>query len=730
MTIASLALLLAVCISTSGRMTLRAAETREIARRAPAVELGSSAFTVVLNRKAFLGMDATTLSNVLDACGTLLHGGVEDILDAGTAYQAERGSVLADDLLSHPTAKARWLREWLSHRMQPGGTLVLVGDERSLPTWPVRLGTLRFTTDASYSDLDGDGMPDTAVTRIVGTPEQMIRQLRGKQNYGRRAIVLCSEDTRIHQETRAFVCTLARRGYEMAIRGARDDATLAASDVIVHFGHGDSTWLANRFGEAFVTAATVPHLPRAPVVFVDGCGTLPAGSPLLEAFLAQGAAAYCGSSATVLGMIPARFTNELVEHFLRSVADHPDWTLPRVLMAARAAYVRGHPGLDGAMRALAGRGEVQVNGESGMDLLTAVEWVYYGDPRATLPAVGAAREFSRRVVSIREPVRLEDPGAAWTASFSLEEKEGSPVLAVYAAVPVAERRTFQLVVRQGDQEVTSLDGNQDTLYQKPGADGRGGYVSRDSYQARYLVPLEPLMGEQTVTVRLAAGSAVELGEGTQIDVWPADFAEQIGLRRLPVSSGRLLGMPRPVPTTRTAETRLLQTSVPGYLALDLFALCNRPHDSMRLGGGDNASFKTWFAADEVVADGVPFRVRRGERDVVVSPDNTDNVFALVGVAQSARALHLLLWGYMHPISARLSIEFDDGSTQECEVPLSEWTQAVPPVAFDLENTVPSFHHAAILHRVVTLPHPARKIVVIRSRSGTFGLVAMTIEAAR
>jgi hypothetical protein len=32
----------------------------------------------------------------------------------------------------------------------------------------------------------------------------MVRQLEGKKVYGSKAVILCSEDTRIHLETRAF----------------------------------------------------------------------------------------------------------------------------------------------------------------------------------------------------------------------------------------------------------------------------------------------------------------------------------------------------------------------------------------------------------------------------------------------------------------------------------------------------------------------------------------------
>ncbi len=686
-------------------------------------------FTIVVNGGLSAKEIQSKTSEVLTACRKLVGGNTNRILDAGQAYQKKFNMelVVGNYPAAEATAKARWLRDWLALWIKPGETLVLLGDERALPTWSVRIGSIRLTTDSFYSDLDADGIPDRAVTRILGTPAQMIRQLNGKQDYGRQATVLCSEDTRIHMETRAFAQALAQRGYNVAIRGARDDAALAAADFIVHFGHGDPAGIANRFGEPFVAAATMPELPREPVVFVDGCGTLPVGSPLLEAFLAHGAVAYCGSTATVQGMVPARFTNELVEHFLRLLAEHPDLTLPQALMLARANYVRGHDGLAERLRELATQGESAGNGEWATHLLTAAEWVYYGDPRATLPTVGMARMLSQPAVLLKASVRLVGAGASWKTAYTVNETDGQAILAIHARVPLNERPTFRLHVQQGEQTIAALDSHQDTVYQRLGSNCRGGYVDGDHYQARYLVPLKEGAGQQRVEVELAEGSVVELLPGTGIEVWPADFIQQIGLRLEPAAGSASRARVRLRPVNVTGEAKLQPMSIRGYLGMDLSALYNRPHGSTQLGGGDNASFKTWFVADEVMADGVPFMVRRRGNDALVSPNNTENVFEIIGLNRPARAIHLLVWGYMNPNPARLSIEFDDGSVQEADLPLSEWTRPTPPVAFDFENTVPAFRHAAITHQALPIDDPAKKIVTIKSHSGHYGLVAMTLE---
>jgi len=94
--------------------------------------------------------------------------------------------------------------------------------------------------------------------------------------------------------------------------------------------------------------------------------------------------------------------------------------------------------------------------------------------------------------------------------------------------------------------------------------------------------------------------------------------------------------------------KLRPTGVEGFLSVELSSVFNRPHSSVQVGGGDNASFKTWFSEDKVSADGVPFLVKRTGNDVLVSPNNTQNVFEIKGSEVSARAVHFLVWGYNYP----------------------------------------------------------------------------------
>lgn len=686
---------------------------------------------VVINDPAFEDQSLRSLPELMRACKDLVNGQPERILRAGKAYKTQLDKSLA--VGAYPaldaTEKSRWLRNWLSQKVDLGDTMVLLGDEKTIPTWQIRIGRIELTTDSLYTDLDGDGMPDTAVVRILGTPEQMMRQLRGKKSYGEKALVLCSEDTRIHLETRAFAQSLGSLGYDVSIRGVQDDQLLTASDLIVHFGHGSPGGISNRFGETFVSAATMPDLPRAPIVFVDGCGTLPVGSPLLHAFLAQGAQVYCGSTATVAGMTPARFTNELVEHFLRILQAHPSMPLPQILWRARAAYVRGHGGLAAKLAGLAETGTVRTSGAQATHLLTVAEWVYYGDPRATIPSAGSQRELCKTAISIDKPLPLDSRQSVWKTSFVTKETDGQVVLALHVDMPRADREAFELSINVNGREVAVLDSHEDTVYQNIGKRCQGGYVSGDTYRARYLVPLESNPGQQEVVVRLEEGSSAVLTPGSAINVWPSDFEQQIGLRQQGPLTRPSPFRPTPrEPVKVVGETRLLDATRPGFKALDLSSVFNRPHHSMEVGGGDNASFKTWFEDEQVKVGDIPFIVKKSGNDVLVSPNNTQNVFELKGLEQPARTLHFLIWGYNRPSQpARLSIRFADNTSQEFELPLSEWTQTTGPVVFDFENTVRFFEHAAITYHTVPIETPNKAISAITSLSGTYGVVAITVE---
>ena len=240
-----------------------------------------------------------------------------EVIDIGQIYSKKTGQYLSVPAYPNPalTTMAREIKTEII--LQTDGqldTLILVGDESVIPMWEVHVDNMVVHTDSFYSDLNSDGLPEVVMTRVLGNPEAMKRQLsEAAEVGGPEATILCSEDTRIHLETQRFLDALAQQGHEVAVLGRGGAERLPQSDLIIHFGHGNPQSLSNRFGEDFVTAKGMPTLPRHPIAIVDGCATTPPGSMLLRAFLNNGGRAYLGSTETVWGMIPARYTNQLYQ---------------------------------------------------------------------------------------------------------------------------------------------------------------------------------------------------------------------------------------------------------------------------------------------------------------------------------------------------------------------------------------------------------------------------------
>ena len=273
-------------------------------------------------------------------------------------------------------------------------------------------------------DLDGDGLPEVATTRVLGNPEAMQRQLsETAESGGPAATILCSEDTRIHLETQRFLDALAQQGHEVAVLGRGGAEHLSQSDLIIHFGHGSPKRLSNRFGESFVSAKSMPMLPRHPIAIVDGCATTPPGSALLRAFLNNGGRAYLGSTATVWGMIPARYTNQLVMHFLDAYEAHPEWTLAKLLTVARAEYA-SVTRLPEMLLELERAGTINVDGDMGTHLMTFLQWHAYGTPFAHLHQGDAQSVFAKHSL-VETPISLKAKEEnAVEATFNLADGDG------------------------------------------------------------------------------------------------------------------------------------------------------------------------------------------------------------------------------------------------------------------------------------------------------------------
>ncbi len=429
-----------------------------------------------------------------------------EVLDINQAYRAKTGQHISVPEYPNPalTVIAKEIKtEVISKTGGQLDSLILVGDESIIPMWEVRLGDDHIHTDSFYADLDGDGLPEVATTRILGRPNAMKRQLSATPEIGGpEATILCSEDTRIHLETQRFLDALAQQGHGVTVLGRGGEERLPQSDLIIHFGHGNPQGLSNRFRESFVTAKSMPNLPRHPIAIVDGCATTPPGSALLRAFLNKGGRAYLGSTATVWGMTPARYTNQLVMHFLDTYEAHPDWHLSKLLTAARAEYARV-TSLSEMLLELEQKETLQVPGEMHVHLATFLEWHAYGEPFARLHQGDARPIFTKHplvgtatLLNLREQNTVE-------ATFDLADEDSQPILFLRADWLNSISSSLVLRIHQNGEKLHELKGDADIIYQRIEDICVGGYVDGELYHAYWLLPLQKKAGQNRLQVEVS-----------------------------------------------------------------------------------------------------------------------------------------------------------------------------------------------------------------------------------
>ena len=444
-----------------------------------------------------------------------------EVIDIGQIYSKKTGQYLSVPAYPNPalTTMAREIKTEII--LQTDGqldTLILVGDESVIPMWEVHVDNMVVHTDSFYSDLNSDGLPEVVMTRVLGNPEAMKRQLsEAAEVGGPEATILCSEDTRIHLETQRFLDALAQQGHEVAVLGRGGAERLPQSDLIIHFGHGNPQSLSNRFGEDFVTAKGMPTLPRHPIAIVDGCATTPPGSMLLRAFLNNGGRAYLGSTETVWGMIPARYTNQLVMHFLDAYQAHPEWSVAKLLTVARAEYA-GVTLLSEMLLELEKAETVHVKGDMYTHLTTFLEWHAYGAPFAHLYQGEARPVFTKRPL-VKDTVSLTVQGQnAVEATFDLASEDGQPILFLRADWLDSISESLTLRIHQNGEILHELKGDANIIYQRIKDICVGGYVDGELYHAYWLLPLQRAVGQNHLRVELASG-------GTQLGILPASVIE-------------------------------------------------------------------------------------------------------------------------------------------------------------------------------------------------------------
>ena len=434
------------------------------------------------------------------------------VLDLNQVYQAKTGRHLSVPAYPNAalTGMAKEIKaEIISLTDGQLDTLILIGDESMIPMWEIRLGDEHIHTDSFYTDLDGDGLPEVAMTRVLGNPGAMKRQLNiTAEAGGPEATILCSEDTRIHLETQRFLDTLAQQGHHVKVLGRGGSEQLPESDLIIHFGHGSPQRLSNRFGETFLSAKGMPALKRQPIAIVDGCATTPPGSALLRAFLNNGCRAYIGSTATVWGMIPARYANQLVMHFLNTYEAHPEWSVAKLLTVARVEYA-GVTQLSEMLLRLEQAETLSVSGDTHKHLMTFLGWHAYGAPFARLHQGDARPVFTKHpLVESTVPLKIGGQNAVET-TFNLADRDSQPILFLRADWLNSISNSLTLSIQQNGETLHALKGDAHIIYQRIKDICVGGYVDGEVYHAYWLLPLERNVGQNHLRVEIASSGAFQ-----------------------------------------------------------------------------------------------------------------------------------------------------------------------------------------------------------------------------
>ncbi len=448
-----------------------------------------------------------------------------EILDIDEVYQEKTGQHITIPAYpnSNLTAMAKEIKaEIISKTGGELDYLILLGDESIIPMWEIGLGGTRLHTDSFYADLNGDGLPEVVTARMLGNPEAMKRQLsKTAESCGPDATIMCSEDTRIHLETQQFLDVLAQQGHQVKVIGRGGTKRLPQSDLIIHFGHGSPQNLSNRFGEDFVTTKGMPALPRHPIAIINGCATTPPGSSLLRAFLNNGCRTYLGSTAVVPGMIPARYTNQLIMHFLNAYKTHPDWSVAKLFTEARAEYAR----VTLLPEILLELEQVETihkfAGDMRTHLLTFLEWHAYGSPFACLHQGIADPVFAKHPL-VESVVFLKSQGQnAVESNFNIAEEDGQPILFLRADWLNSVSSSLVLRIKQNGQNIQELKGNTHIVFQHIEDICVGGHVDGDMYHAYWLLPLERKVGQNDLRVELVSQKgAVTILPESAIEIWP------------------------------------------------------------------------------------------------------------------------------------------------------------------------------------------------------------------
>jgi uncharacterized membrane protein len=369
--------------------------------------------------------------------------------------------------------------------------------------------------DSFYGDLDGDGLVEAAVCRVLGSPQAMLRQLEAASGQSSVPHVLSiTADPREGIETSRIMAAIGELGGTMEFHSHPDAQAIARADYINFGGHGNPHgWYKD--DRTVISDATVPDLPRRPIVWAGACSTTTPGAPILRAFMEKGCRVYVGAASDAYGWTTAYLANELNLHFVDALRAHPDGTIAELVGEARNRFVR----VNGLASVLVQVEKGQVPAAHFTAMQTALQWQVFGDITAAFPRSAPRPIFARQ--SLAPTRRMLKSGDALQVRFDISPADGLSNVFLRCAWDRDVSQKLRIDIMQNDEVLHRLDWREQREYWAYADVSVGGYWEGDRYQAVALAPLIRRAGANTLTVRVVgATKPIELLTESGLEVWP------------------------------------------------------------------------------------------------------------------------------------------------------------------------------------------------------------------
>ncbi len=395
--------------------------------------------------------------------------------------------------------------------------LVLFGNEYGIPRFSVKAPGVDVQIDSPYGDLDGDGLTEIAVSRVLGSPQAMMRQLGASVPFrpSPHAIYLGDHDPRYRTESNRFMTLIGERGCTLDTHGPGNPQLLSQADLIVLGAHGNPNGWYPELGPPFVTDTTVPDLPRHPVAYAGACSTAVPGAPILQRFLEKGCRAYIGAVSDAFGWTSGDKGNELVMHFIDALSADPDWTVAELVAEARNRYVQAK-NLQALLLKLEKGKSPKVDEEV---MNTALQWQMFGDVTAQFPRTSSQPGY-RKVTLAAQP-RMLKSGDVIPVRYELGAGDGVPLLWFQATWANAVSARLQIEIVQNGALLHQIDWREQREWWAYPDTSVGGYLDRGRYYAFAVVPLLRREGANDLIVRASqALKPIEVLTGSTLQVWP------------------------------------------------------------------------------------------------------------------------------------------------------------------------------------------------------------------